>query len=73
MSNFNQDIYEILTKTEGLGGLGSSVTVNTILESAKRNYKISGDKGKKEIIDKLQQLSQKMRLPLPKNYLELIN
>lgn len=73
MSNFNQDIYEILTKTEGLGGLGSSATVNTILESAKRNYKISGDKGKKEIIDKLQQLSQEMRLPLPKNYLELIN
>ncbi|HEJ9722153.1 hypothetical protein [Proteus mirabilis] len=73
MSNFNQDIYEILTKTEGLGGLGSSATVNAILESAKKYYKSSGDKGKKEIIDKLKKLSQEMGLPLPKNYLDLIN
>lgn len=73
MSGFKNDLYEILSKAESNGALGSSATMNAILESAKANYKNSSDEGKKVIIEKLEQLAKAHGMQLPTNYLQIIS
>ncbi|QPE18777.1 hypothetical protein [Moellerella wisconsensis] len=73
MSGFKNDVYEILSKAESNGALGSSATMNAILESAKANYKNTSDEGKKAIIEKLEQLAKTQGMQLPTNYLQIIS
>lgn len=73
MSGFKNDLHEILNKAEFNGGIGSSATVNAILESAKANYKNASDEGKKAIIERLEQLAKDHGMQLPTNYLQIIS
>ncbi|MEQ5724264.1 hypothetical protein ABN356_02795 [Providencia rettgeri] len=73
MSGFKNDLHEILNKAEFNGGIGSSATVNAILESAKANYKNTSDEGKKAIIERLEQLAKEHGMQLPTNYLQIIS
>lgn len=73
MSVFKNDLHEILNKAEFNGGIGSSATVNAILESAKANYKNASDEGKKAIIERLEQLAKEHGMQLPTNYLQIIS
>ncbi|TNV03548.1 hypothetical protein FH869_07810 [Providencia rettgeri] len=73
MSGFKNDLHEILNKAEFNGGIGSSATVNAILESAKANYKNASDEGKKAIIEKLEQPAKEYGMQLPTNYLQIIS
>ncbi|HHR6573218.1 TPA: hypothetical protein ACS8DH_000648 [Providencia alcalifaciens] len=73
MSGFKNDLHEILNKAEFNGGIGSSAAVNAILDSAKANYKNASDEGKKEIIERLEQLTKEHSMQLPTNYLQIIN
>ncbi|HHR5813667.1 TPA: hypothetical protein ACS78D_003681 [Providencia alcalifaciens] len=73
MSGFKNDLHEILNKAEFNGGIGSSATVNAILDSAKANYKNASDEGKKAIIGRLEQLAKEHGMQLPTNYLQIIS
>lgn len=73
MSGFKKDLHEILNKAEFNGGIGSSATVNAILELAKANYKNASDEGKRAIIERLERLAKEHGMQLPTNYLQIIS
>ncbi|TKJ94813.1 hypothetical protein [Erwinia persicina] len=72
MNSFNDQVYLILTKAEAEGALGFSSTANKILDIAKVQYQSSDEKGKQEVVDKIESLKAQPGVSFPQNYLALL-